>query len=147
MSKKPLDTDRMTNELKGKSLFFYPKPPAESAEPEGQSTPPPVPTPDKPQQNPNRTIKPQKQQTANAANQHTGDGFDINAERDQRGTFELTEAEYDAISELKRPLGRQLGVRITLHDIVRCAVNQALADYQANGEDSFLFRHLKYKKA
>lgn len=153
--KKQIDTDRLTNELKGSSLFFYPKPaptetPPSAAPATKQPTPPAPPAisiPDKQQQNTKHSIKPENQQRTNAASPDIGDGFDINAAREARGTFELTEQEYDAISEIKRPLGRKFGVRITLHDIVRCAINQTLADYHEHGDESFLIRHLKHKQA
>lgn len=113
-------------------------------------------TPDKHEENPNHAATPQKRNATSPHRRNTamldeeaqdvlGEGFDINAPHDTKGSFLLTQAEYDALSDLKRPLGRQYGVQITLHDLARCSVNLLLDDLERHGEQSFLHRHLKHK--
>ncbi len=135
MSKKNINTDAIMNELANASVFFPQQSPPKTL-PRNELT-------DSPSEN---TAPPEHRKTVLPQNQKTGEGFDINTAPEVKGTFMLTGEEYDAISDLKRPLGRQLGVRVTLHDLARCAVNLLIEDHAKNGEQSFLIRHLKNKK-
>lgn len=129
----------------------HPQPPESARQP----TAPANAAPDKGKQNPKSDSKPVKQQAGKLApspaeellDQPTGAAFDINAERDAKGTFEMTQTEYTALFNLKRPLGFKIGTRVSLHDIVRCAINLALEDYRTRGNQSFLVEHLSQKKA
>src|SRR5215213_4351184 len=129
--KKRLDSNAITNELKGASLFFrHPghektprHPNAQTPGTRGVQAPrhPEVPTP-----------RPPGTQTPEAAGPSAATGYDLGQRAEERQTLRLTEREFRRLNRLQDQLSIVLDVRkVDKNDIMRCAIQRLFEDFDA----------------
>jgi len=72
--------------------------------------------------------------------------FDINEPAYQNNTYTFTIEELRAIEDMKLDLERNLDIKATKYDIVRCGVHLLIEDYKHNGANSIAVKRLKENK-
>ena len=72
--------------------------------------------------------------------------FDFEVRPGRQANFVFTDDELDAVEDLKRDARRKYGLTTTKQDIVRFAVMDLLADFEARGEASRFMRWLAQRK-
>lgn len=72
--------------------------------------------------------------------------FDFEVRPGRQANFVFTDDELDAVEDLKRDARRKYGLTTTKQDIVRFAVIDLLADFEARGEASRFMRWLAQRK-
>lgn len=86
------------------------------------------------------------QEPTQEARKESGRVFDLNDEPLRKNSFLFTEAEYEALEDLKLDLRRQHGMNhATKNDIIRAALHHLLEDYRRDDEASIVVRRLKSK--
>jgi hypothetical protein len=68
--------------------------------------------------------------------------FDLEEAPTRKDSFLFTEAEFEALEDLKLDFRRKYDTKVTKNDLARCAVHLLVADYKANQERSFLGKKL-----
>jgi hypothetical protein len=151
--KKTLNTEAISNELRGASAFFLP--------PENRdlSTTPPAPQPARSPkaasvQTPRRrdaqapghpdvqTPRPPNAQ----ASRHLDTHFDLATKPEERQTLRLTEREFRRLGSLQAALSEQLGVtRVEKNDILRAGLHRVFEDFAERGVGSDLVNRLRKK--
>jgi hypothetical protein len=136
--KKKLNTDDITNELKGSSLFFQ------------RETPVPQ-SPDEPSEAENLRKRGNTEINIEGTERGTAPSaeplvFDLNQTPDCKYTLAFTEAELEALDDLKVNLRKIHGLKAPKIDIIRLALHHLLADYQAQGETSIVVAGMKSRK-
>jgi hypothetical protein len=71
--------------------------------------------------------------------------FDINATPYRKDSFLFTDAEFEAMEDLKIDLRRRFDLKATKNDIARCALQHLFEDYERTGEASMVVRRLRTK--
>lgn len=91
--------------------------------------------------------KPASRQPGNAASAavETSERFSINQEPSKKETFWCAQAESEALEDLKLQLRRQLDIRASKQDIVRCAIQLVAETFAQDGEQSALVTRLRGK--
>ena len=162
--KKRLDTDAISNELEGASLFF--RRPQETPQfqgdmqPEGPNTEqergPDTPTPRlrgvqvprRPgtQASPPRGVQAPRHPDAQTPRRQDAAPFELSAKAEERQTLRLSEAEFRKLGAVQGMLGEQLAVKkVDKNDILRCGLHALFEDYEKRGEQSELVRQLRKK--
>jgi len=160
MSKKKLDISRITNELRGQSVFF-PKDREEQGDHVQQSPPPPLAEQNKPGGKTHDTVIPRYHDTmipkhydTTVSSNHDatvsqGDDGMIEAVRravkqvgKEPATQRLTLEEKQTLRSIEFTYGQQ-GIITSGNEILRIATNYILLDYQKNGEKSILVKVLR----
>lgn len=78
---------------------------------------------------------------------HDFDIFDIEETPTHKDSFLFTEAEFEALEDLKLEFRRRYDTKITKNDIARSALHLLVQDYRENKERSFLGKRFLRKPA
>lgn len=73
----------------------------------------------------------------------TAPRFNLDEEALYKATFVFTQAEGEALEDLKIQLKRDLDTKINKYDLIRAALHLLVEEYAANGERSYVFRMLR----
>ena len=72
--------------------------------------------------------------------------FDINDNPTIKETFLITDGEYDSMEAMKLQIRRLFDMKASKQDIIRCAVQHVLEEFQKHPEASIIVSRLKQKK-
>ncbi|MDP9381211.1 MAG: hypothetical protein M3Q29_13885 [Chloroflexota bacterium] len=126
MSRKKLNVDGVTNELKDGSLFFANQDNSETAEARTSG-------------------KSEIQDTGAPKIRSLG----VKVKDDmpyKKETFLVTEGEYEGMEDLKTQLRRRYDLRATKNDILRCALQLLLENYEGGPEESRIVMFVREKE-
>jgi hypothetical protein len=73
--------------------------------------------------------------------------FNLNDVPSIKETFLITDGEYESMEDMKLRLRRLLDMKASKQDIIRCAVQHVLEDFQKHPETSIIVSRLKQKKS
>jgi hypothetical protein len=71
----------------------------------------------------------------------------LNQRPDRQNTYAFTTTELERLEDAKIAITRRYDLSITKNDLVRCAVQMLLDDYESHGERSAVLKRLRAKKA
>ena len=81
--------------------------------------------------------------SASSVAQSEESSFDLAQAPYRNDTFSFTDAELDAIEDMKIDLRRRFDTRATKNSLVRCAIHMLIEDYRRKKGDSFAARRLR----
>lgn len=154
MAKKQLNTDSIANDLQ-RSAFFPISSPALA--PKGVETPIAADTaevtPEKPQDQ-RGSLEARKRGNVETRSSllltsaTSGISFHLvpEAKADQKYTLAFTDAEMEAMEDVKLELRRRFGIKTTKVELVRCGLGELIEDYLKHGDQSRIVTRLKSRK-
>jgi hypothetical protein len=153
--RKKLNTDAISNELRGASAFF-PSPPNQDRS-TGDPAPAGQPSPERPSnqvpghpdvQTPGLPEAQTPRHLDTLASGHLDTSFDLSKRvvREIRQTLRLTEGEFRRLGAVQMAISEHLGVtRIEKNDMLRAALHRLFEDFEEQGVESDLLKRLRKK--
>ncbi len=90
--------------------------------------------------------KPEIRDTSPVQAAHPDFLFNINDNPTIKETFLITDGEYDSMEAMKLQIRRLFDMKASKQDIIRCAVQHVLEEFQKHPEASIIVSRLKQKK-
>jgi hypothetical protein len=141
-----LRLSEQTSDGKLDQRLFAPQPaPPPAPKPE----PPPATEPAKPAAKPARPAQPQKQPKQPETHKllaSPAPRFDLGDEPLYKASYLFTQAELEALEDLKLELRRQYDTKVTKNDLMRSALHLLLEDHAANSLRSYANRKIRNRK-
>jgi hypothetical protein len=121
--KKRIDEASIINELKGGSVFF-PREEQEREPPDG---------------------KPELRAVGESEtrNSEQSEMQRVESKPFKKETYQVTRAEFEELQDLKTDIRRKFDMRATNQDVLRCALQLILADYQQHKDASRIIEYLR----
>ncbi len=124
--KKRLNEASIINELKGGSMFF-PQETGEGEQPEGK---PDLRAVGESESRKSEQSEPQR----------------VESKLFKKETYLVTRAEFEELQDLKTDIRRRLDMRATNQDVLRCALQWILLDYQQHKDESRIVEYLRVRE-